>query len=44
MRVENIKVGESYKLKQLCELLGVKCETNQNKRVALLEEFDRYFE
>ena len=44
MRVENIKVGESYKLKQLCELLGVKYVETQNKRVELYEEFRRYFE
>ena len=27
MNVENIKVGETYKYKELCELLGVICET-----------------
>ena len=44
MNVENIKVGETYKYKELCNLLGVKCETATNKRVELLEEFERYFE
>ena len=44
MNTDNIKVGNTYKYKELCELLGVKCETSQNRRVALLEEFNRYFE
>ena len=44
MNTDNIKVNSTYRYKELCELLGVKCESNQNKRVALLEEFDRYFE
>lgn len=44
MNVENIKVGEIYKYKELCELLGVKCETATNKRVELYEEFQRYFD
>ena len=43
MNVENIKVGETYKYKELCNLLGVKCETATNKRVELLEEFEKYF-
>lgn len=44
MNVENIKVGETYKYKELCELLGVICETATNKKVNLLEEFERFFE
>ena len=44
MNVENIKVGETYKYKELCELLGVICETATNRKVMLLEEFERYFE
>ena len=44
MKMENIKVGETYKYKELCELLGVKCESATNKKVELLEEFERYFE
>lgn len=44
MNVENIKVGETYKYKELCKLLGVKCETATNKKVNLLEEFERFFE
>lgn len=44
MRVENIKVGETYKYKKLCELLGVPVETNTDRKVRLLEEFERYFE
>ena len=44
MNVENIKVGEVYRYKELCNLLGVKCETATNKRVELHEEFKRYFE
>ena len=43
MNVKNIKVGKTYKYKELCDLLGVKCETATNKRVELLEEFERYF-
>ena len=44
MNIENIRVGGTYKYKELCELLGVKCETATNKRVELYEEFQRYFE
>lgn len=44
MHIENIKVGEIYKYKELCHLLGVKCETGTNRKVELLEEFERYFE
>ena len=44
MNVENIKVGKTYKYKELCELLGVICETATNRKVMLLEEFERYFE
>ena len=44
MNVENIKVGETYKYKELCKLLGVKCETATNKKVNLLEEFERFFD
>ena len=44
MNIENIKVGETYKYKELCELLGVICETATNRKVMLLEEFERYFE
>ena len=41
MNVENIKVGEIYKYKELCSLLGVVCETATNRKVILLEEFER---
>lgn len=44
MNVKNIKVDKTYKYKELCDLLGVKCETATNKRVELLEEFERYFD
>ena len=44
MNVENIKVGETYKYKELCNLLGVKCETATNKRMALYDDFHRYFD
>lgn len=44
MRVCNIKVGEIYKFKHLCELLGVNCETATNKKVELFEEFERFFD
>ena len=44
MNIENIRVGETYKYKELCNLLGVKCETATNKRVELYEEFQRYFD
>ena len=44
MNIENIKVGEMYKYRELCNLLGVKCQEGQNKRIELYEEFQRYFE
>lgn len=44
MNIENIKVGETYKYRELCKLLGVKCQEGQNKRIKLYEEFQRYFE
>lgn len=44
MNVENIKVGETYKYKELCNLLGVEVEKNTDRKVRLLEEFERYFE
>lgn len=44
MNVENIKVGETYKYKELCDLLGVECQKGQNRRIELYEEFQRYFE
>ena len=44
MNIENIKVGEMYKYRELCKLLGVKCQEGQNKRIELYEEFQRYFE
>ena len=43
MKVQNIKVGETYRYKELCNLLEVKCEESQNKKVELLEEFERFF-
>lgn len=44
MNVENIEIGKAYKLKELCDLLGVKFVESQNKRAELYEEFERYFE
>lgn len=44
MNVENIEIGKLYKLKELCNLLGVKFVESQNKRAELYEEFERYFE
>lgn len=44
VKVENIRVGETYRYKQLCKLLGVECVEAQNKRVRLYEEFSRYFD
>ena len=44
MNVENIKIGETYKYKELCDLLGVECQKGQNRRIELYEEFQRYFE
>ena len=44
MKINNITIGQLYKYKDLCDLLGVKCETAQNKKAELLEEFERYFE
>ena len=41
--VQNIKVGETYRYKNLCELLGVERVEAQNKKVRQLEEFNRYF-
>ena len=35
MNIENIKVGEMYKYRELCKLLGVKCQESQNKRIEL---------
>ena len=43
MKVQNIKVGETYRYKELCELLGVKREDATNKKVEQLEEFERFF-
>lgn len=42
--VKNIEIGKSYKYQELCDLLGVKCESATNKKVELLEEFERHFE
>ena len=44
MNVESIKIGETYKYKELCDLLGVECQKGQNRRIELYEEFQRYFE
>lgn len=43
MKVQNIKVGETYKYKELCDLLEVKREEATNKKVEQLEEFERFF-
>ena len=43
MKVQNIKVGETYRYKELCNLLGVKREETTNKKVEQLEEFERFF-
>lgn len=32
MKINNITIGQPYKYKYLCDLLGVKCETAQNKK------------
>ena len=44
MNTSNIKIGKTYRYKELCSLLGVKCEDGQNKKVEQLEEFERYFD
>lgn len=44
MNISKIQSGTIYKYKDLCELFSIKCETAQNKKVELLEEFERYFE
>lgn len=44
MNIQNIYEGNVYSYQELCDLLGVKCETGTNKKVELLEEFERYFE
>lgn len=43
MNTSNIKIGKTYRYKELCGLLGVKCENGQNKKVEQLEEFERFF-
>ena len=43
LKIENINGGETYKYKELCNLLDVKYETATNRKVELLEEFERYF-
>lgn len=44
MKTDNIVIEQLYTYKDLCNLLGIICETAQNKKVELLEEFERYFE
>ena len=44
LNISRIEVDTIYKYKDLCDLLGVKCETATNRKVVLLEEFERYFE
>lgn len=44
IKTENIEVGKQYRYQELCDLLETKCETATNKKVELLEEFERYFE
>lgn len=44
VNIQNINVGETYTYRSLCDLLGVKCETATNKKVELLEEFERFFD
>ena len=44
MNVENIKVGETYTYRELCDLLGVEYSKAANKKVPLLEKFESYFE
>jgi len=44
VNISKIQSGTIYKYKDLCELFSIKCETAQNKKVELLEEFERYFE
>ena len=38
----NIKVGDVYKYKDICNLLGVPFSDATNKKVEYLEEFERY--
>ena len=40
--IQNISVGEIYTYQSLCDLLGVKCETSTNKKIELLEEFEKF--
>ena len=42
MRVENIKIGESYTYKELCNLLKVECAKATNKKVEFLEKLECY--
>lgn len=32
MKINNITIGQPYKYKYLCDLLGVKCETAQKQK------------
>ena len=43
-KIQNIKQGNIYKYKELCDLLGVEYSKATNKKVEILEEFERYFE
>lgn len=43
MKTENLKVGEIYKFKNLCDLLGVEYVSTGVKKIRLLEDFERYF-
>ena len=42
MKVENIKIGESYTYKELCNALGVEYSKATNKKVEFLEKLESY--
>lgn len=44
VNINNIKVEEKYTYKDLCDLLGKQYAKATNKKVELLEEFERYFQ
>lgn len=42
MKMENIKIGESYTYQELCNALGVECSKATNKKIEFLEKLESY--
>lgn len=43
MKIENLKAGQAYKYKELCEVLGIKPTSKaNNSRIAQFKELERY--